>query len=148
MVVEDLKVTEKPTFLMYLNSGWGVSLTVAIDYTGSNGEYTKPDSLHYLGGYNQYEHAIRSVGTILECYDSDKLFPVYGFGGVPRFMGENRVNHCFPLNGNPSNPNVFTTEGILQLYRQNLQVRILRILNLYSTLDFKDLPTLPLSSDR
>lgn len=89
MVVEDLKIIEKPTFLEYLKAGWGISLSIAIDYTGSNGDYTKPDSLHYLGGYNQYEHAIKSVGAILENYDSDKSFPVYGFGGIPRFMGNN-----------------------------------------------------------
>jgi hypothetical protein len=40
-----------------------------------------------MGGYNQYEHAIRAIGSILECYDSDRLIPVYGFGGGPKFMG-------------------------------------------------------------
>ena len=98
--MEEFKIIEKPTFLEYLQSGWGISLQVAIDYTGSNGDYSQPDSLHYLGGYNQYEHAIRCVGSILESYDSDKSFPVYGFGGIPTFMGSNQVSHCFPLNGN------------------------------------------------
>lgn len=98
--MDEFKIIEKPTFLEYLQTGWGISLQLAIDYTGSNGDYTQPNSLHYLSGYNQYEHAIRSVGTILESYDSDKSFPVYGFGGVPRFMGSNHVSHCFPLNGN------------------------------------------------
>ena len=60
------------------------------------------------------------VGSILEPYDFDKSFPVYGFGGIPRFMGVNQVNHCFPLNGNSQNPEVFSIQGILQLYRQNL----------------------------
>ncbi len=69
---------------------------------------------------NQYEQAIGSVGSILEAYDNDKTFPVYGFGGVPRFMGQNSVNHCFPLNGNYSNPEVFGTQGILHLYRETL----------------------------
>jgi hypothetical protein len=56
----------------------------------------------------------------LECYDADHSFPVYGFGGEPRFMGQFSVNHCFPLNGNYENPEVVGTEGILGLYRQNL----------------------------
>lgn len=99
MVVDELRIIEKPTFLSYLNSGWNISLTVAIDFTGSNGNPAYPSSLHYLGNYNQYEHAIGSVGTILECYDNDRSFPVYGFGGVPKYMGIDQTNHCFPLNG-------------------------------------------------
>lgn len=121
---EEYKVIEKPSFLDYLRGGWGISLQVAIDFTGSNGEYHKPDSLHYLGGNNQYEHAIRSVGTILEAYDSDKSFPVYGFGGIPRYMGAAQVSHCFPLNGNLQNPEVLGTEKVLELYRQVLPVSI------------------------
>lgn len=119
--LEQFKIIEKPTFLEYLQSGWGISLQLAIDYTGSNGDYSQPDSLHYLGGYNQYEHAIRNVGSILECYDSDKSFPVYGFGGVPRFMGANHVSHCFPLNGKLDNPEIVGTEGIINEYKQKLQ---------------------------
>jgi len=60
---------------------------VAIDFTASNGESSMPNSLHYLGDFNQYEQAISAVGSILEVYDNDRSFPVYGFGGVPRFMG-------------------------------------------------------------
>ena len=120
MVIDDLRIIERPSFLSYLQSGWGISLAVAIDFTGSNGDPRLPTSLHYLGAYNQYEQATRAVGSILECYDSDKSFPVYGFGGIPRFMNQISVNHCFPLNGNYSSPEVVGTEGILALYRQNL----------------------------
>jgi hypothetical protein len=104
--MEEFKIIEKPTFFEYLQSGWGISLQVGIDFTGSNGDYTEPSSLHFLSGYNQYEHATRCVGSILESYDSDKSFPVYGFGGVPRYMGVNQVSHCFPLNGNLKNPEI------------------------------------------
>jgi hypothetical protein len=119
--IEDLQIIKKPTFFEYLRSGWQISLQVAIDYTGSNLDYTLPNSLHYLGGFNQYENAIRNVCSILECYDSDKSFPVYGFGGVPRYMGYNSVSHCFPLNGNINNPEIQGTENILQQYREKLQ---------------------------
>ena len=61
-------------------------MNVAIDYTGSNGLYTQPGSLHYMGPNNQYEAAITHIGGILENYDYDKSFPVYGFGGVPLHM--------------------------------------------------------------
>ena len=30
-----------------------------------------------------YEAVINLVGGILEPYDYDKLFPVFGFGGIP-----------------------------------------------------------------
>ena len=46
-------------------------MSVAIDFTGSNGEITRPDSLHRQhadGKLNDYELAINSVGSILEPY--------------------------------------------------------------------------------
>lgn len=49
--------------------------------------------------------AIKSVASILVPYDTDQMFPVFGFGGKFRHNGE--VSHCFPLNFNPQNPEVF-----------------------------------------
>jgi len=43
-------------------------------------------SLHTKSEFNQYQKAILSIGSIIENYDSDKRYAVYGFGGVPRFM--------------------------------------------------------------
>ena len=94
-------VVQKPTFVDYLRSGWAVSLVAAIDYTASNLNPTDPNSLHYLGQNNQYEKALYNVGAVVEPYDSDQSFPVFGFGGIPRHMGITGVNHCFALNGNP-----------------------------------------------
>ena len=56
--------------------------TVAVDFTASNGHPHDPRSLHYgqPGQPTQYEMAIRSVGEIIQDYDSDKLFPALGFG--------------------------------------------------------------------
>lgn len=39
-----------------------------------------------MGPNNQYEMSIIEVGGILEQYDSDGNFPVYGFGGVTGHM--------------------------------------------------------------
>mmetsp|Transcript_11859 Transcript_11859/g.8642 ORF Transcript_11859/g.8642 Transcript_11859/m.8642 type:complete len:155 (+) Transcript_11859:734-1198(+) len=119
--VEGLQVVVKPSFLDYLRAGWGMSLICAIDFTASNGEISDPSSLHYLNQFNQYESAIVQVGAILKDYDTDQMFPVYGFGGVPRFMGQAQVNHCFPLNGNYNNPEVMGIDGILKTYREKLQ---------------------------
>lgn len=99
-------VPKEPTFLDYLRSGWQMNLSVAIDYTASNGEMDDEDCLHFMGQNNQYEAAINMVGGVVEPYDYDKLFPVYGFGGVDQFNGGTRVNHCFPLNGLSQNPTV------------------------------------------
>lgn len=72
-------------------------MKVAIDFTGSNGHPSHPQSLHHVdqsGQLNQYQQAIWSIGHILQDYDSDKMFPVYGFGGV---LGNAPVSHCFPI---------------------------------------------------
>ena len=92
-------------------------MTIAIDYTASNGNSNDPNSLHYLGSKNQYEAAIMNVGQIIELYDSDKLFPVYGFGGIPRHMGVNGILHCFPVNANRADPKIYGIQNILSTYR-------------------------------
>ena len=107
------------TFLDYIRGGMQINLTVAIDFTGSNGDPTKPNSLHYLGtNSNSYEIAISSCGNIVAYYDYDQLFPSFGFGG--KFCGDDKVSHCFPLNMNPNNPEIQGIDGILQAYRNIL----------------------------
>ena len=62
-------------------------MSIAIDYTGSNGDPKTPESLHFLGPRNSYETAISKVGEILEPYDYDKKYPVFGFGAIADFIG-------------------------------------------------------------
>lgn len=117
-------VIEKPSMVDYLRSGWIVSLSVSIDFTASNGELSDPESLHYINPsnlekMNPYETAIFSVGSILEPYDSNRMFPVFGFGGKPEFMGISEISHCFNLNGT-ENPEVQGVMGILHAYRNAL----------------------------
>jgi hypothetical protein len=90
-----------------LRSGWQISLTLAIDYTASNGAPSTPSSLHFMGQNNQYEAAIAQVGSIMEPYDQTKMFATFGFGGIPRHMGSNATSHCFPVNGNGMDPRIF-----------------------------------------
>ena len=78
-----------------------INLDIAIDYTASNNE--NPISLHNISeGYqNDYEKAIISCWRIIAPYDYDKLFPVYGFGGIPHGRPgslTNSVSHCFNIN--------------------------------------------------
>ena len=82
-----------------------------IDFTASNGIPTDKKSLHHtVGGQSPYEKALSSVANILLDYDYDKLVPVYGFGAKvkhPTLNTENKVHHCFPINCNIENPNIF-----------------------------------------
>jgi len=105
---------EQFSFLSYIFNGLQLALTIAIDFTLSNGEPTNPSSLHYYNqSTNQYLNAITTVGRILENYDSDKMFPVFGFGGkIPMLL--DKVSHCFALNGNIFNPEVPGIGGVIE----------------------------------
>ena len=61
--------------------------------------------------------AISNVGQVIEPYDFDRSFPVFGFGGIPRHLGINSVSHCFAVNGNAQDPSIVGIEGIVQTYR-------------------------------
>ena len=119
--VMDVKMKRNLSFIDYLRVGVQLSLSVAIDFTGSNLNPKDPHSLHHLSDreWNQYQMAIWEVGGILEAYDTDKFFPVFGFGGVPHHEG--KVNHCFPLTGDYQNPFVRGVDGILQAYYKSLR---------------------------
>lgn len=108
-----------PSFLDYIVGGLELQFQVAIDYTSSNRVASDPRSLHYLGGpnLNSYAAAIVAIGSIIEFYDHDKMFPVFGFGGRPRPGGP--VEHCFHVN-NQMDPEVPGVKGILDVYYKSL----------------------------
>ncbi|CAO2581203.1 Cpne3 [Lemmus lemmus] len=76
---------------------------VGVDFTGSNGDPSSSDSLHYISpnGVNEYLTAIWSVGLVIQDYDA-KTF---------------KVSHEFPMNFNPSNPYCNGIQGIIEAYR-------------------------------
>ena len=47
------------------------------------------DNFSYLwiGVLNPYQNTIQAVGGILDKYDSDKMYPVYGFGAKVTTVG-------------------------------------------------------------
>ncbi|KAJ3148733.1 hypothetical protein HDU89_004583 [Geranomyces variabilis] len=106
---------EVPSFLDYLAGGTSLALACAIDFTGSNGAPNLPTSLHYRNPTrpNHYQEAIHAVGTILEPYDADCQFPVYGFGAK---LTDGSISHCFALNGNIEYPHVPGVDGVLAAY--------------------------------
>lgn len=44
---------------------------------------------------NAYAMALKAVGEIIQDYDSDKLFPAYGFGA--KLPPDGKISHAFPL---------------------------------------------------
>lgn len=109
-------------FLEYVFGGCDINLSIAIDFTASNGPPNQSDSLHYMGNMqgNQYYNALSSVGNILQYYDSDKEIPLYGFGASINPVA-NRASHCFALNGNIFEPECNGLEGVLDSYKNAIQ---------------------------
>ncbi|KAK3254716.1 hypothetical protein CYMTET_36073 [Cymbomonas tetramitiformis] len=126
LVVSEATVRNRPTFLQYIQSGCEMNFMVAVDFTASNGKPSDPASLHYAessAAPSPYEQAIRAIGAVLECYDKDKMFPGYGFGGRPSMDEE--VEHCFALNGQGFHPDVKGVQGIADAYKQAVQRMLL-----------------------
>nr|XP_034954297.1 copine-9 [Zootoca vivipara] len=119
------------TFVDYIRGGTQLNFTVAIDFTASNGIPSQPTSLHYMSPYqlSSYAMALKAVGEIIQDYDSDKLFPAYGFGA--KVPPDGKVSHQFPLNHNPDNPSCEGIEGVLESYFHSL-----RTVQLYGPTNF------------
>uniref|UniRef100_A0A8C3D467 Copine family member 9 n=1 Tax=Cairina moschata TaxID=8855 RepID=A0A8C3D467_CAIMO len=119
------------TFVDYIRGGTQLNFTVAIDFTASNGMPSQPTSLHYASPYqlSAYALALKAVGEIIQDYDSDKLFPAYGFGA--KLPPDGKISHQFPLNNNEDNPSCNGIEGVLESYLQSL-----RTVQLYGPTNF------------
>jgi hypothetical protein len=126
LVAEEVQIQKVFGFSDFVAAGLPITLLTAIDYTGSNGQPTAPDSLHFLGASspNQYEKALRAVGSVLFPYDSlapdrqhDSLTSssegtnVIGFGGD---WGQG-VSHCHPLG------EAKDTDQLVSLYQESLK---------------------------
>jgi hypothetical protein len=102
-----------------------MALTIAIDFTSSNGPITNPESLHYRGEGRRslYEIALSEVVLIVLDYDYDKKVPLYGFGAKVNYKEVNtgsQTTHLFPLNGLEEEHDVHDFSGILQAYSECL----------------------------
>ncbi|KAM8881474.1 copine-3-like [Synchiropus picturatus] len=115
--IKRCQIEREFTFLDYIMGGCQINFSIAIDFTGSNLDPSLPQSLHYINpeGYNEYLTAIWAVGHVIQDYDSNKKFPVFGFGAqVPPTW---QVSHEFPINFNPSNPFCDGIEGVVAAYQ-------------------------------
>uniref|UniRef100_A0A8C1MSU2 Copine IVa n=1 Tax=Cyprinus carpio TaxID=7962 RepID=A0A8C1MSU2_CYPCA len=95
-------------------------LKVAIDFTASNGDPRNSCSLHYIHPYqpNEYLKALVAVGEICQDYDSDKMFPAFGFGA--RIPPDFKVSHDFAVNFNEDNPECAGIQGVVEAYQNCL----------------------------
>jgi hypothetical protein len=100
-----------------------MNFSVAVDFTASNGDPRQPQSLHFFdpnrGGENQYTTAIRSVGEIIQDYDTDKQFPALGFGA--QIPPKGQVSHEFFLNLRQDTPYCSGVDGLLAAYWNTIQ---------------------------
>lgn len=118
-------IEHRPTFTDFITGGCEISLIAAIDFTGSNGDPDLPSSLHYIsptGAWNPYQEAILSVGKVLDAYDTDKSYPVYGFGAkMHKEDGSmSEALHCFPVNPDGTFE-VKGVNGIMEAYAASVK---------------------------
>ncbi|KAK3541434.1 hypothetical protein QTP86_025546, partial [Hemibagrus guttatus] len=104
VILNQCKIIKMHSFLDYIMGGCQIQFTVAIDFTASNGDPRNSCSLHYIHPYqpNEYLKALVAVGEICQDYDSDKMFPAFGFGA--RIPPDFKVSHDFAVNFNEDNP--------------------------------------------
>jgi hypothetical protein len=60
---------------------------------------------------------MKIIGEIMERYDTDKMIPLYGFGGTPKDNKYQKVSHCIALNGDIGSPEVNGSQGLLDCYK-------------------------------
>lgn len=122
--IEEWGIVRSYSFLDYIRGGLELRMNVAIDLTRSNLGQNNPASMHSMVHKEEdtaYATAIRALGEVIMTYDSDGMYPVYGFGAkIP--PSHSVCSNCFALTGDFFNPEVEGVEGILKAYHRALSV--------------------------
>lgn len=123
LIVDECLHVKACNFLDYLKCGMEINIAFAIDFTGSNGLPSNPQSLHHFTNPlqkkpNNYVCAMLAVSNVVQEYDKDRMFPVFGFGAVAPFT--QGTSHFFPLNGDPSNAYVSGMQSVVETYERLL----------------------------
>jgi len=130
MTFEDIQLGEGFSFTTFPLHGTDISVVFAIDFTSSNGTPREEHSLHKIvdladlsdfNSLNQYQKAITSIGKILEVYDNNKEFGVYGYGAQFGEDDEEPMQFEYPLTGDDQNPNVKGIDEVLKVYYKTLE---------------------------
>ena len=110
--------TKYTSFLKLLEEkNINLDLSIAIDFTGSNGYPEWRESLHYIkdGFINNYEKAIREHYKIISLYNKNDKYNVYGFGADI----EGDFKEIFNLNGT-DDPSIKGIENIISEYKKTV----------------------------
>ena len=113
-IVISIEKFDKISLIKLKKDGLNIDLSIAIDFTGSNGSPDYSSSLHYIknGFINNYEKSIRACCDILSVYNKKDEYEVYGFGADVN--GE--FSNCFNINFN-ENSKIKGVENIIKEYK-------------------------------
>eukprot|EP00928_Gymnodinium_smaydae_P049153 TRINITY_DN3296_c0_g1_i1.p1 TRINITY_DN3296_c0_g1~~TRINITY_DN3296_c0_g1_i1.p1 ORF type:complete len:1291 (-),score=233.61 TRINITY_DN3296_c0_g1_i1:496-4368(-) len=116
LALSKIQIERVFTLLDYIRGGMELKLIVGIDLSRSGGMR----DLHTRKS-NTYLHAIRAAGEIMQKYDSDDKYPVYGLGATlpPSYS---KSYDTFALSGDFFNPEVEGIEGICTAYKRALKI--------------------------
>ena len=114
-IVISIEKFDKISLIKLKKDGLNIDLSIAIDFTGSNGSPDYSSSLHYIknGFINNYEKSIRACCDILSVYNKKDEYEVYGFGADVN--GE--FSNCFNINFN-ENSKIKGVENIIKEYKK------------------------------
>jgi len=111
IILERFNVSTEYSMVDFIQAGATINVVHCVDCTGSNGPINERNSLHHLNaGLTPYEWCMQGTNNVLGEYDSDKQFPVYGFGA--NVDGRNVYDW---YGGTASD-----TAGLLKIYREML----------------------------
>ena len=106
---------KKNSLIKLIKKGLNLDLSIAIDFTGSNGWISSSSCLHYIenGFVNNYEKAIRENYKIISNLNEKDKYDIYGFGANV----DGKFEECFNLNMS-DNPSITGIENIISQYKK------------------------------
>lgn len=104
----------------YIQGGCQIQLVIGV---GLSSRYSKKDENSNCDE-DQCGQILRSVMEILQYYDDDKMYPIYGFGAkVDLGISYPKVtSQCLALNGDVFNPEVSGLEETIGTYKASLDI--------------------------
>lgn len=111
-------IVDDKSFVEFLVQGISINLTIAIDFTASNGLFNQETCLHHISptAENDYQQIIKIIGSVLSEYDEDKKFLLLGFGGESPSIVD---KHVFPLSHD--SPYIYGYDKVNEVYKQTLE---------------------------
>jgi hypothetical protein len=108
-------VSGEPTFLDCVHGGLQLTLSAGIDFTTNNGDVNDPRWLHIdpQDGVNPYWQSLQAIGTRLQSYDTERLFPVYGTG----LLRNGELVDCMPITDTSARSRERGIDAVLAAYR-------------------------------